>query len=99
MAGVPLLVVGGVIWFPTIASILLSFTNWDGIGGITNAHWIGTENYRQVATIYPPFWPAGEPNPILPGFLTFVATPVGLLLALPLSQKVRRATRFPHHIF
>src|SRR6266581_4556340 len=55
MVGVPMLVVGGLIWFPTIASILLSFTNWDGIGGITRAHWIGTQNYHQIATIFPPF--------------------------------------------
>src|SRR5438132_11667868 len=77
MAGVPLLVVGGIIWFPTIASILLSFTNWDGIGGITNAHWIGTENYRQVATIYPSFWPAVKHNLIWLGFLTVLPTPFG----------------------
>jgi multiple sugar transport system permease protein len=98
MVGVPLLVVGGVIWFPTIASILLSFTNWDGIGGITNAHWIGTENYRQVATIYPPFWPAVEHNLIWLGFLTFVATPFGLLLAYQLDKQIR-GTRIYQGIF
>jgi ABC-type sugar transport system permease subunit len=89
MVGVPLLVVGGIIWFPTIASILLSFTNWDGIGGISNAHWIGTQNYRQIATIYPPFWPALKHNLIWLGFLTFVATPFGLLLAYQLDKKIR----------
>ena len=98
MAGVPLLVVGGIIWFPTIASILLSFTNWDGIGGITNAHWIGTENYRQIATIYPPFWPAVKHNLIWLGFLTFVATPFGLLLAYQLDKKIR-GTRIYQSIF
>src|SRR5438270_6953858 len=89
MAGVPLLVVGGVIWFPTIASILLSFTNWDGIGGVTTAHWVGTENYRQIATIYPPFWPAVKHNLIWLGFLAFVATPFGLLLAYQLDKRIR----------
>src|SRR5438552_4963030 len=98
MVGVPMLVVGGLIWFPTIASILLSFTNWDGIGGITNAHWIGTENYRQVATIYPPFWPAVEHNLIWLGFLTFVATPFGLLLAYQLDKNIR-GTRIYQSIF
>ena len=58
MVGVPVLVVGGLVWFPTVASILLSFTNWDGIGGVSQAHWIGTQNYRQIATINPEFWPA-----------------------------------------
>ena len=98
MAGVPLLVVGGIIWFPTIASILLSFTNWDGIGGITNAHWIGTENYRQVATIYPSFWPAVKHNLIWLAFLTVVATPFGLLLAYQLDKKIR-GTRVYQSIF
>src|SRR3954454_4127882 len=68
MVAVPLLVVGGVIWFPTIASILLSFTNWDGIGGNTNAPWIGDGKFRPVATISPPFWPAVEHNLIWLGF-------------------------------
>jgi ABC-type sugar transport system permease subunit len=89
MAGVPVLVVGGIIWFPTIASILLSFTNWDGIGGISNAHWIGAENYRQIATIYPPFWPAVKHNLIWLAFLTIVATPFGLLLAYQLDKRIR----------
>jgi multiple sugar transport system permease protein len=98
MVGVPLLVVGGLIWFPTIASILLSFTNWDGIGGITNAHWIGTQNYREIATIYPPFWPAVKHNLIWLGFLTVVATPFGLLLAYQLDKQIR-GTRVYQSIF
>ncbi len=98
MVGVPLLIVGGVIWFPTIASILLSFTNWDGIGGITHAHWIGSQNYRQIATIYPPFWPAVKHNLIWLGFLTFVATPFGLLLAYQLDKNIR-GTRIYQSIF
>ena len=98
MVGVPMLVVGGLIWFPTIASILLSFTNWDGIGGITRAHWIGTQNYHQIATIYPPFWPAVKHNLIWLGFLTVVATPFGLLLAYQLDKKIR-GTRIYQSIF
>src|SRR5919197_3088631 len=98
MVGIPMLVVGGLIWFPTVASILLSFTNWDGIGGITSAHWVGTQNYRQIATIYPPFWPAVEHNLIWLCFLTFVATPFGLLLAYQLDKRIR-GTRIYQSIF
>src|SRR6478736_4382199 len=89
MVGIPLVLVGGLIWFPTIASIVLSFTNWDGIGGVTTAQWIGTENYHQVATIYPPFWPALEHNLIWLAFLTLVATPFGLFLAYQLDKQLR----------
>ena len=98
MVGIPLVLVGGLIWFPTIASILLSFTNWDGIGGVTTAHWIGTENYHQVATIYPPFWPAVEHNLIWLAFLTLVATPFGILLAYSLDKRIR-GTRIYQSIF
>jgi multiple sugar transport system permease protein len=98
MVGIPMLVVGGLIWFPTVASILLSFTNWDGIGGITSAHWVGTQNYHEIATIYPPFWPAVEHNLIWLGFLTLVATPIGLLLAYQLDKQIR-GTRIYQSIF
>jgi ABC-type sugar transport system permease subunit len=89
MVGIPTLVVGGLIWFPTIASIILSFTNWDGIGGVGTAHWVGTQNYREIATIYPPFWPAVEHNAIWLGFLAFVATPFGLFIAYQLDKNIR----------
>jgi len=89
MVGVPALVVGGLIWFPTVASIGLSFTNWDGIGGLGTAHWVGLRNYEEIGTIYPPFWPAVKHNAIWLAFLTFVATPFGLLLAYQLDKKIR----------
>ena len=89
MVGIPVLVTGGLIWFPTIASILLSFTNWDGIGGVHTIHWIGTTNYRQIATIYPPFWPALEHNLYWLGALAFIGTPFGMLLAYQLDKRVR----------
>jgi multiple sugar transport system permease protein len=98
MAGIPALVVGAFIWFPTVASIALSFTNWDGIGSVFSAHWVGTQNYREIATIYPPFWPAVEHNAIWLAFLTIVATPFGLLLAYLLDKNIR-GTRFYQSVF
>ncbi len=98
MVAIPVVVVGGLIWFPTIASIVLSFTSWDGIGGVTSAHWIGSENYRQIATIYPPFWPAVRHNLYWLAFLTLVATPFGLLLAYQLDKRIR-GTRIYQSIF
>src|SRR5712691_2091631 len=89
MIGVPMIVVGGLVWFPTIASILLSFTSWDGFGGVNNIHWIGTRNYDQIVHIYPPFWPAFRHNLYWLAFLSFVATPFGLLLAYQLDKRIR----------
>src|SRR3954447_12850245 len=98
MLGIPTLVVGALIWFPTVASVVLSFTNWDGIGGVGTAKWVGTQNYREIATIYPPFWPAVEHNAIWLGFLAFVATPFGLFIAYQLDKEIR-GTRVYQSIF
>ena len=98
MVGIPLVVVGGLIWFPTICSILLSFTNWDGIGGVNTIQWIGTRNYHQIATNYPSFWPAFEHNLYWLVALAVVGTPVGLLLAYVLDKQIR-GTRFYQSVF
>src|SRR5215216_5812538 len=55
MVGVPTFLFIGLIWVPTIASIVLSFTNWRGIGPID---FKGLTNYVQLFTTYPFFWPA-----------------------------------------
>jgi len=89
MVGIPVFVTGALIWFPTISSIGLSFTNWDGIGGLGTIHWAGTTNYRQIATIYPPFWPAFRHNLFWLGALAFVGTPLGMLLAYQLDKRIR----------
>jgi ABC-type sugar transport system permease subunit len=89
MVGIPVIVTGSLIWFPTFASIGLSFTNWDGIGGLHTIHWAGTTNYRQIATIYPPFWPAFRHNLYWLGALAFVGTPMGMFLAYQLDKHIR----------
>jgi ABC-type sugar transport system permease subunit len=98
MVGIPFIVVGGLIWFPTVCSILLSFTNWDGIGGISSIQWIGTRNYHQIATIYPSFWPAFEHNLYWLVALAVVGTPVGIMLAYMLDKEIR-GTRFYQSVF
>jgi ABC-type sugar transport system permease subunit len=89
MIGIPVLVTGGLIWVPTFASIGLSFTNWDGIGGLHTIHWAGTTNYREIATIYPPFWPAFRHNLLWLAALAFVGTPFGMFLAYQLDKQIR----------
>jgi ABC-type sugar transport system permease subunit len=98
MVAIPVIVVGGLIWFPAIASVLLSFTSWDGIGGLNTIHWVGTRNYEQIGTIYPPFWPAFRHNIYWLGVLAIVATPFGLLLAYQLDKRIR-GTRVYQSIF
>ena len=89
MVGVPLIGVGFFIWFPTVATIALSFTNWNGIGGMKSIHAAGVQNYVQAATNYPPFWPAVRHNVLwLIVFLVF-ASPLGMLFAVVLDRNLR----------
>jgi multiple sugar transport system permease protein len=98
MIGVPLLVVVGFVWVPTLLSGVLSFTSWDGIGGVSTIEWVGTRNYKQIFEIYPPFWPAFRHNIIWLVFLTLVPTTLGLLFAYLLDKKIR-GTRVYQSIF
>jgi ABC-type sugar transport system permease subunit len=98
MIGVPVAIVSFFIWFPTVSSIILSFSDWDGIGSVSSIHFIGTRNYHQIATIYPPFWPAFRHNIYWLLFLALIATPFGLLLAYLLDKEIR-GTRIYQSVF
>jgi multiple sugar transport system permease protein len=86
---VPLVLVVGLMWLPTLASVGLSFTSWDGLGGLGTIKWIGTQNYDQIFSIYPPFWPALRHNLIWLAFLAVLPTTFGLLLAYLLDKNLR----------
>jgi len=88
MVGIPLTLDFALIWGPTVASVLLSFTNWDGIDAVTSKNIIGFKNYQTLFTGYAFFWPALEHNLIWLAFLTFVATPLGMLLAVLLDREL-----------
>jgi ABC-type sugar transport system permease subunit len=89
MVGVPLALDILLIWGPTLASVLLSFTNWDGINAVTSQNIVGLKNYKTLFTGYAFFYPALEHNLIWLAFLTFVATPMGMLLAVLLDRELR----------
>ena len=78
-----------VIWLPTLASIALSFTNWNGITPLERTQFIGLENYRVLIEDYRPFWPALQHNLIWLAFLAFIATPLGMFLAVLLDKNIR----------
>ena len=89
MVGIPLLLDFILIWGPTLVSVVLSFTKWDGIGGIQSDDWIGTKNYESLFTAYPFFWPALQHNLIWLAFLMFIATPLGIFLAVLLDRELK----------
>ena len=89
MVGIPLLFDVILIWWPTASSILLSFTDWDGIGDLTPQNFIGLKNYQFLFTGYTLFWPAFMHNVIWLAWLTFIATPIGILFAVLLDRELR----------
>jgi multiple sugar transport system permease protein len=89
MVVVPTVFVIGLVWLPAIATVLLSFTNWDGIGGLNTIKWIGTKNYTDVFTNYPQFPPAIRHNVLWLIVLFVIATPFGIFLAVLLDKEIR----------
>jgi multiple sugar transport system permease protein len=89
MAGIPTFFVLFFILLPTFTSILLSFTSWNGVGGIDKIKFIGLKNYTDLFTIYKPFWPAVSHNVIWLVFFLCLATPLGMFLAVLLDKNIR----------
>ncbi|MEU4231533.1 sugar ABC transporter permease [Nonomuraea sp. NPDC026600] len=84
--GVAIIVNVGLIWGPTLASIGLSGTSWNGIGPM---EWVGGRNYVDLVNDYPPFWSAIRNNVLWLGFLGLVATPFGLFCAVLLDRRLK----------
>ncbi|WP_374454532.1 carbohydrate ABC transporter permease [Nocardioides sp.] len=89
MVTVPLLLVVVLVWLPALGSVALSFGKWNGFGDLDTIEWVGFQNYKDIATIYPPFWPAIQHNLIWLGFLFLFPTVLGILLAVVLDREMR----------
>ncbi|RLP86813.1 carbohydrate ABC transporter permease [Micromonospora sp. CV4] len=89
MVLVPLLLVTGFVWMPAVATVLLSGTNWDGIGPLNEIEFVGARNYSDVVNIYPPFVPAVQHNLLWLAALFLVASPFGMFLAVLLDKELR----------
>ena len=89
MVTVPLLLVLGLVWVPALLSVVLSFGKWNGFGDLDTIEWVGVQNYHDIVTIYPAFWPAIQHNLIWLVFLFLVPTVLGMLIAVLLDREVR----------
>ncbi len=87
MIGIPTVLVVWLVWLPAMASVYLSFTKWNGFQ-FSAIEWVGTKNYTDIATIYPPFWPAIRHNLIWLVFLFVLPTILGILLAVILDREM-----------
>ena len=77
------------VWGPAIASVVLSFFRWNGVGGLhlsacvasgavpggANGCVYGVQNYVNAATNYPPFWVAVRNNALWLLVFMLFATP------------------------
>lgn len=94
MLTLPLILVTVLVWLPALGSVVLSFGSWNGFGDLDTIEWVGFQNYRDIATIYPPFWPAVRHNLIWLVFLFVFPTVLGMLLAVILDREMRGSRLF-----
>jgi multiple sugar transport system permease protein len=98
MVGIPLLLDIVFIWWPTVSSIFLSFTNWDGVGDVGLQNFIGLKNYQFMFSGYTLFWPAFLHNVIWLAWLALIATPLGIFIAVLLDREMS-GTGFYQSVF
>ena len=89
MVGIPSVLFITFVWLPAIASFFLSFTNWRGITPLTANNFVGLKNYEQLFTTYPFFWPAVWHNVLWLVTFVFIATPIGIFIAVLLDREMR----------
>jgi multiple sugar transport system permease protein len=89
MITVPTIIVLGLVWFPAISTVILSFTDWNGIGNLGDMNFVGGQNYVDVTTNYPPFGPAMQHNLIWLVVFFFGPTLLGIFLAALLDRELR----------
>jgi multiple sugar transport system permease protein len=94
IVGIPLFLDVALIWGSLVVDLVWSFTDWRGVGNLTGGglghRAIGLQNYTQLFDgTYPFFWSAVLHNLFWLAFLMFVATPIGILLAVILDGQIK----------
>jgi len=86
--GIPSLLQLILLWIPAAATIILSFTYWNGIN-IKDIHWAGIQNYKNIFINNPIFYQALKNNGIWLAFFLLIATPLGVLLAYQIDRGIK----------
>jgi multiple sugar transport system permease protein len=89
MVGIPMIIVTALVWVPAISTVILSFTDWDGIGNIGDINFVGGENYVNATSNYPPFQPAIQHNLLWLVVFFLGPTLLGIFLAALLDRELR----------
>jgi multiple sugar transport system permease protein/raffinose/stachyose/melibiose transport system permease protein len=86
--GIPTLLQIVFLWFPTLVTIVLSFTYWNGMN-VSDIKWAGMANYKNIFFDSPVFYDALKNNVVWLLWFTFIATPLGILLAYQFDRKIK----------
>ncbi len=85
--GIPTLMQIIFLWLPALVTIALSFTYWNGVN-VSDIKWAGLANYKNIFFGTPVFYTALKNNIIWLLWFTFLATPLGILLAYQIDRKI-----------
>jgi len=89
MVAIPAIIVTGLVWVPAISTVILSFTDWNGIGDLGDIKFVGMENFDNVVNNYPPFPPAIQHNLIWLVVFFLGPTLLGIFFAALLDKEIR----------
>ena len=89
MVVIPTALVLWLVWVPALATVVLGFFRWNGLGGFSTAEFIGMKNYDDIVHIYPPFWPSVQHNVVWLVALFVIPTVLGVFLAVLLDREIR----------
>lgn len=90
IVGIPTLIHLVFVWIPAIATVVLSFTDWDGLSPVSQIGLVGFQNYWEIFTVFrSDVVSAGINNGFLVVFLFVGPTAFGVLLAYLLDKNLR----------
>jgi len=90
LIGIPTLIHVAFVWFPAVATVVLSFTNWNGIVGVGGIRFVGFRNYWEIFTVFESdVFSAAINNGVLVVFLFLGPTAVGVFFAYLLDKNLR----------
>jgi len=99
MVGIPTFLHVGLVWFPSLATVILSFSDWNGIAPVGDVRFVGFRNYWEIFTVFDnKLFPALFNNVVLLVFLFVGPTAFGILLAYLLDKSIR-GTRIYQSIY
>tara|TARA_B110000503_G_scaffold12501_1_gene16987 strand:- start:20920 stop:21831 length:912 start_codon:yes stop_codon:yes gene_type:complete len=76
------------LWVPSLVTIILSFTYWNGVR-ISDIKWAGFQNYKNIFLNNPIFYQALKNNGIWLAWFLLIATPLGVLLAYQIDRQIK----------